>query len=165
MKPKLTARDVMNENVLYAREDMTVRELAAFLVENEITGVPVLNAAGRMTGVVSVTDIAEGEVEDERAGADRANADYYVRGWEDKMNPEELRGLQLQDEAVLVRDIMTPTVYTVPEDTPVGEVARTMVAGRIHRLLVTHKERVVGIVTTMDLLRLLYEEPSSRGAP
>jgi CBS domain-containing protein len=155
MKSKLTVKDVMNENVLYVREDMTVRELAAFLAENEITGAPVLNAAGRMTGVVSVTDVAENEAKDERAGVDRAHADYYVRGWEDKMNPEDLRGLQLLDEDVLVRDIMTPTVYTVPENTPVGEVARTMVAGRIHRLLVTREERVVGIVTTLDLLRLL----------
>ncbi len=155
MKLTLTAKDVMNENVLYVREDMTVRELATFLAENEITGAPVLNAAGKMTGVVSVTDIAESEAEDERASTDRANADYYVRGWEDKMNAEDLRGLHLQDEDTLVRDIMTPTVYTVPDNTPVGEIARTMVAGRIHRLVVTREERVVGIVTTMDLLRLL----------
>ncbi len=75
------------------------------------------------------------------------------------MNPEELRGLHLEDEALLVRDIMTPTVYTVPEETPVAELARTMVAGRIHRLIVTRRDNVVGIVTTLDLLRLLYEEP------
>ena len=103
MKANLTAKDVMNEDVLYAREDMTVRELAAFLAENQITGAPVLDAGGRMVGVVSVMDIAESEAEDEQAGVDRARPDYYVRGWEEKMNPEELRGLHLEDEALLVR--------------------------------------------------------------
>jgi signal-transduction protein with cAMP-binding, CBS, and nucleotidyltransferase domain len=34
-----------------------------------------------------------------------------------------------------------------------------MVAGRIHRLLVTHRGHVVGIVTSLDLVRLLTDEP------
>jgi CBS domain-containing protein len=59
---------------------------------------------------------------------------------------------------VLVSEIMTPTVYTVPDDTPVPEIASTMIAGRIHRLFVTRKRRVVGIVTPLDLLRLLTGE-------
>lgn len=54
-----------------------------------------------------------------------------------------------------VRDLMTPTVYTVPDDTPVPEIARAMIAGRIHRLFVTRQRKVVGIVTSLDLLRLL----------
>jgi signal-transduction protein with cAMP-binding, CBS, and nucleotidyltransferase domain len=44
----------------------------------------------------------------------------------------------------------------------VSEVARTMVAGRIHRLLVTREENVIGIVTSIDLLKLLYRhEPTA----
>jgi predicted transcriptional regulator len=54
-----------------------------------------------------------------------------------------------------VKDIMTPTVYTVPEDTTIVEAARTMIAGRIHRLFVTRSGRMVGIVTPLDLLELL----------
>src|SRR5262245_53667991 len=57
-----------------------------------------------------------------------------------------------------VRDIMTPAVYTVPEETPVTRIARTMIAGRIHRLFVTRKKRVVGIVTSLDLLKLLCQD-------
>lgn len=55
----------------------------------------------------------------------------------------------------LVRDLMTPTVYTVPEDTPVADIARAMIAGRIHRVFVARQRKVVGIVTSLDLLRLL----------
>jgi CBS domain-containing protein len=57
----------------------------------------------------------------------------------------------------VVRDIMTPAAYTVPHDTPVADVARTMVTGRVHRLLVTKGGHVAGIVTTLDLLKALYE--------
>jgi len=53
---------------------------------------------------------------------------------------------------------MTPTVYTVPEDTPVPQIARAMVAGRIHRLFVTSRGRVVGIVTSLGLMKLLCPE-------
>jgi CBS-domain-containing membrane protein len=61
-----------------------------------------------------------------------------------------------------VRDIMTPTAYTVPHDTPVSQLARTMVAGRVHRLLVVRNQRVVGIVTSLDLLTLLSGDVKSR---
>ena len=56
-----------------------------------------------------------------------------------------------------VRVILTPAVYTVPEDTPTSRIAQTMISGRIHRLLVTRNEEVVGIVTSLDMLKLLCE--------
>jgi predicted transcriptional regulator len=59
---------------------------------------------------------------------------------------------------VQVGEIMTPTVYTVPDDEPVPKIARSMIAGRVHRLFVTRDRRVVGVVTPMDLLQLLTEE-------
>jgi CBS domain-containing protein len=52
---------------------------------------------------------------------------------------------------------MTPTVFTVPENTPVSRLAKTMISGRIHRLLVTRRGRIVGIVTALDLLKLLVD--------
>jgi CBS domain-containing protein len=53
---------------------------------------------------------------------------------------------------------MTPEVYTVAEDTPVAELAETLVEEHVHRLLVLREEKVVGIVSTSDLLGLLIEE-------
>jgi CBS domain-containing protein len=150
----LTAKDVMNTGVMSVRVDLTVHELAAFFAEKQITGAPVLDLQGHMVGVVSLMDLAENEPSG-RVGGEGGDPDFYVRGWEDKMDPEELRSLRIVDEDLLVRDIMTPTVYTIPQETPVSQVARAMLAGRIHRLLVTHDEHVVGIVTTMDLLKAL----------
>ena len=80
------------------------------------------------------------------------------------MTPEDVRPLHIESDDLLVRDIMTPTVYTVPENTPVAKIARTMVAGRIHRLMVTRGGRVVGIVTSLDLVRLLAGKTPRREA-
>ena len=54
-----------------------------------------------------------------------------------------------------VRQIMTPIADTVAEDTPVPEIARMMVAHHYHRMVVTRRERPVGIVSSMDLLKLI----------
>jgi predicted transcriptional regulator len=154
----LTARDVMNEQVMAVRVDMTVGELAAFLAERQITGAPVLDREGHLVGVVSLMDIAESGAAGFAVERDPGSADFYVRGWEDKMNPDEVRRLRIENEDLLVRDIMTPTVFTIGDDTPVARIARAMIAGRIHRLLVTRLGRVVGIVTSLDLLKLLCAE-------
>ncbi len=62
-------------------------------------------------------------------------------------------------EPLVVESTHRTRVRPADRRSPVAELARTMVAGRIHRLIVTRRDNVVGIVTTLDLLRLLYEEP------
>jgi len=155
----LTARDVMNPEVLTVRVDLTVRELAAFLTERQISGAPVVDGDGRLVGLVSLTDVAENDVERPDFVVDHSAPEEAVRGWEDRMNSEEIHPLHVESDDLLVRDIMTPSVYTVPEDTPVATMAHTMVSGRIHRLLVTHRGHVIGIVTSLDLVRLLTDAP------
>lgn len=65
MRP-ITARDLMNPEVLTVETSMLVRDLAAFLVDNEISGAPVEDAEGRLVGVVSLVDLAASQIDDER---------------------------------------------------------------------------------------------------
>jgi CBS domain-containing protein len=78
--------------------------------------------------------------------------------WKNRFNREDLSGLHLEESGLLVRDIMTQAAYTIPEALAVSEIAKTMVAGRLHRLLVTKDRHLVGIVTPFDLLDLLIQE-------
>ena len=157
---QMIAAEVMNPQVLAVAPDMTMHELVSFLTENQITGAPVLDRTGRLVGVVSETDIAEAELERAEPVDDRADPEFDLRGWEEEAEPREMRRLHLHAaDTLTVGDIMTPTAYTVPHDTPVKDLARTMVTGRIHRLLVTRDSHVVGIVTSLDLLKLLYGPP------
>jgi CBS domain-containing protein len=155
---ELTAEDVMNRQVLTVDPDMTVHELAVFLTENQISGAPVTDRSGRLLGVVSLTDIAESEVDRTELASKGGDPVEEVRGWEEEATADELRGLHVESGGVVVRDIMTPTAYTVLPDTPVSQLARTMIAGRIHRLMVVREHRVLGIVTSLDLLKLLTGE-------
>ena len=54
-----------------------------------------------------------------------------------------------------VSTIMTEKVYTVPKYDDVSTAARVMRNRRIHRVLVTHEQRVVGVLSTFDLLKLV----------
>jgi CBS domain-containing protein len=152
---RLTAGDVMNPSVITVRDDLSVQEAAALLTENEITGAPVTNPRGKLVGVISVTDIAESAAE----GADLSpgGSRFRQHDLEGRASRGELRDLHVESAGLPVRDIMTPTVFTVPENTPVSKLAKTMISGRIHRLLVTRRGRIVGIVTALDLLKLLVE--------
>ncbi len=150
---ELTAADIMSEDVITVRQEMTVKEVATFLTGHEISGAPVVDRNDNAVGVVSCTDITRSGVEGVGFTANPSDPDYYVRGWE--TDSDELRGMYIENASQPVREIMTPTVYTVTEDTPVSEIAKTMIAGRIHRLLVTRHNRLVGIITTLDMLKTL----------
>ena len=156
MRP-ITAGDLMNPEVLTVPENMTVRELARYLTNNEITGAPVESLSGKLIGVVSVVDIATVASDAGNVRTDRSSPDFYVRGWEDKLTPEEIKDFRVDNEDLQVGEIMTPTVYSVGEDATVSEIASMMLRGHLHRLLVTRDERPIGIVSTSDLLGLMIE--------
>jgi CBS domain-containing protein len=160
MRP-ITAADVMNPNVLTVQEDMTVEELASFLVENEISGAPVEDSAGHLVGVVSVTDLARSVAKGADFASDRPGPDFFVREWGETLSPESIEELRFGEAGMRVRDIMIPGIYSVDAQTPIPEVAETLIGSHIHRLLVTGDGKVVGIVTTSDLLGLLVREPES----
>jgi CBS domain-containing protein len=159
MRP-ITAADLMNPQVLAVRDDMTVRALAAFLVDHEVSGAPVENGDGRLVGVVSVVEIAEAVVERGDLAAPGAEGANGAETAETPENDDEddLSLLPLTDDELLVRDIMTPAVHSVTEDATVSEIASRMLDSHVHRLLVTSESRPVGIITTSDLLGLLIDE-------
>lgn len=154
MRP-ITAADLMNPDLLTVPDDMSVRELARFLVDNDITGAPVEDDSGRLVGVVSVFDIARllGEEEDdfelEDGDEEAANGASDAEG----LDPADAA-----DDELLVEDIMTPAVWSVSEEATVPEVASLMLKQHLHRLLVVREEEPVGIISTSDLLGLLMDE-------
>jgi CBS domain-containing protein len=154
----ITAADLMNPEVLSVPENMTIRELARFLTDNQITGAPVEDTSGKLIGVVSVVDIAAMASDEGNVTTDRSSPDFYVRGWEDKIAPEEIRDFRVDNENLTVAEIMTPAVFSVTEDATVSEVASMMLRGHLHRLLVTRDQRPIGIVSTSDLLGLFVDE-------
>jgi CBS domain-containing protein len=155
---RLTAKDVMTERVLTVSTDWPVEQLAEFFVAEAISGAPVVNRDGELVGVVSLTDVARN---DSRA-ADSRSADrhaYYLQvlELESSIDPEAAGSLVVDEPTVKVREIMTPVIIEVGEDTPVAEVAAKMIESRVHRLFVTRDEKVVGIITALDMMRVVRD--------
>ena len=151
MRP-ITATDLMNPEVLTVRDDMSVRDLASFLIENEISGAPVADGEGRLVGVVSLADIAA-----VTSGMDRPRGDgFFGPDRDDGLDEEDME--DLDQDGLRVADIMTPQIFSVTEDATVSQIASMMLKGHLHRLLVTREDRAIGIITTSDLLGLLVGE-------
>ena len=124
---ELTAKDVMNPEILKVRDDMTVAELAEFLVENEISGVPVEDAEGRLVGVVSLSDVARSITGRDEAVLTHTDSDYYLRSWEERFNAEDIAGLRVAESDETVGEIMTPSILAVDEEMPIGKVTAKMI--------------------------------------
>ena len=153
----ITARDLMNPQVLTVRDSMSVRELARFLIDKQISGAPVIDDDECLVGVVSVTDIAAAASDDVGISSDRRNPDFYLRDLEQAYSEEEVRTFHIEQADLSVRQIMTPTVYSVDESAIVPEIARMMLDGHLHRILVTSEGNAIGIISTSDLLGLLVD--------
>ncbi len=146
MQP-ITARDLMNPTLLTVDPGLTVEGLAAFLVDNQISGAPVVGD-GRLLGVVSLFDVAD---------STSTAMDAWMPGYQRGPHGGGVPPIELREAGLLVEDIMTSEVVTVDEDASVTEVAQLMVDRHLHRLLVLRGSELVGLISTSDLLGLLLE--------
>lgn len=85
-------------------------------------------------------------------------SDFFLGHWKYGVDEEDLVGLHLEDASLTVGDVMSPNLISVEEDARVSEIATLMIERHIHRLLVTNRGAVTGIITTTDLLGLLVQE-------
>ena len=146
-------KDVMNPDIMTVADDMTTDELARYLTEHEISGAPVVDGQGHLIGVVSMTDIGRQMAEPSEFPSS-GRSEFY-RDTADDVSLEDLAQRFVEERAVAVRDVMTPVVHHVPASASVAEAARIMVEHHIHRLVVTQGREPVGIITSMDLLRVV----------
>lgn len=86
----VTAREIMNPSVFTVSADWTIHELAQFLISRAITGAPVIDESGEFVGVVSLTDVARYESLVEKTILAERPHDYYLTGWEEKLNADDL---------------------------------------------------------------------------
>jgi CBS domain-containing protein len=154
---EMTVSDVMRNEVLAVEAGWSLDQLADFLVNNGISGAPVTAADGELVGVVSLTDIVRQScMQDRSADRDNTTHDVYLYDLERRMDRDELHELHVQyEETMQVMDIMTPIVFSVSENTSVQDVAETMLRGGIHRVFVTRDDKLIGIVTALDMLQVV----------
>lgn len=129
----MLARELMRTAVVTIGEDEPVTEVIDVLVREHIHGLPVVDAAGRLSGMVTQQDIFF-------AGVTQLGSHGSGGGAWPKLK---------------VRDIMTSPALSAGEDTDVLDLCRMMSRLRIHRLPIVHEGRITGIVSSLDVCSAL----------
>lgn len=175
----MNVRDIMQTDVVTAHPDQTVRELTRVLAEHGISGVPVVTDSGEVLGVVSSSDVvrvaAEADstpvtgtlwipvsvpenTEDPEDPPVDPYSDYFLPEAAPVVGPDwDIGGDGGALDRLSVSDVMTPVSFTVEGGATVAELADFLVRGKIHRALVLDGGRLAGIVTAMDVLRVVAE--------
>jgi CBS domain-containing protein len=119
----------MSSRLIVAKEGMNVEDALKLLVNNKITGLPVVNGAGQMVGILSEYDIIA------RVGNQK------------KLDPESFKG-----------DLpYTKIVEAVEEDTTLEDILDRFIKAKCRRLPVLDKDgRLVGIISRRDVMKVLY---------
>ena len=143
---KLQVADVMTRDIFAVAPDTSLETAARMLTQRRITGAPVVSTEGLAVGVVTLSDLTDPD----RDGSEREGYSMFYRvadGWATEVG-------DLHDpQPGRVEDVMTPSPLCTEESASLEDAARRMLAFGVHRLLVTKDGALVGIVTSIDLLR------------
>jgi CBS domain-containing protein len=129
---------------------MTVAEVRHLLATRGISGAPVVDDSGRILGVVSLSDLV-------RQTDRRTTVGDSGRFFTNVSEYRDLANLPRDASDALVETLMSKEVYTIPRDSSAAAGASIMRERNIHRLLVTDRGLLVGVVTSLDLLRVVEE--------
>lgn len=146
-----TAAAIMTPDPVCAEPSTTIRQLARLLDDNDISGCPVIDHAGRVVGVVSKTDLIRRCSE----GAGDIPPAYLfevitARGPADETGPAS----PIPEPLVCVQDFMTPGAVTARPTTPIHEVAALMTTRGVHRVIVVDDDMYpLGMITALDVLK------------
>jgi len=155
----LQARDIMTKEVLSVSPETLVSDLAKTLVGKKISGVPVVDADGRLVGIVTQSDLVMRDQELELPPALNI-LDFHLY----LQVPSHLFRKLEKMLGATVADIMSPKPVTISPDTPVPRLAALMAKQKVHTLPVLEAGKIVGIIGKMDLVRGLAREWAAEGA-
>ena len=134
------ARDVMERQVATATPQMAIDDLCEIFQKCNIKGVPVVDSAGRLVGIVTESDVVFGGL-----GRGAARGTSPAEGRLPGRGP------------TTVAEIMTEPAISAEETTPVEQIAQVMWKMRIHRVPICVKGKLTGIVSTLDICQALAE--------
>lgn len=143
----MQAKDVMTTPVLTVKPDTSIQEVAAFLLERRISGVPVVGADGRMVGILSEGDLLR-RVE--------TKTTRHRSRWLELIVDDASRAAEFtKTHGGHAGDVMTREVVQVAPETDLREIAEIMERQRIKRVPVAVDGKPVGIVSRANLLHAL----------
>ena len=139
--------DVMRYRVVTVTPETTIAEAAGLMLRDGISGLPVLDSAGALIGIVTEGDLLRRT----ETGTERKRPHWL----EILLGPGRLAGEYVHTHGRKVEEVMTRKVATVTKEAPLGDVVSLMERRHIKRLPVLEGQKLVGIVSRADLLKAL----------
>jgi CBS domain-containing protein len=141
--------------VVTVEPETSVQEIARLLSEKSISGVPVVDAQGRLIGIVSEGDLLH-RVETGTARRPDRSRGRRRSWWLDSIAAdEELARDYVKSHGRTAKDVMTREVISVEETTELADIATLLETKRIKRVPVVRDGKPVGIVSRANLVRAL----------
>jgi CBS domain-containing protein len=144
---KMKVADVMTRRVVSVKPETPIVEAARLMLQDDISGLPVIDAAGALVGIITEGDfLRRGETHTEKR---------RPRWLEFLLGPGRLAEDYTRTHGKRVGEVMTREVATALEETPLEEAVRLMEKRRIKRLPVLRQGRVVGVISRANLMHAL----------
>lgn len=138
----------MTPTVITIAEDQSVQDAIKKMLAYRISGLPVLNKQGTLVGIISESDFLY-RVE--------TGTNQKVSRWLTFLSPGRVAAKYIHEHGRVVREIMSHEPITVEEYLPLEDAVKIMEKNYIKRLPVMRGERVVGMLTRADLIRVVAE--------
>ena len=149
----MDVKEVMTKAVVSVNRDSTIDEIAQVLIDNKVSGLPILSDGGYLIGIVTEGDLLRREMSPRLPEfINILGAVIYYHGVE-RYN-EDFKKILAQTAS----DIMTEDLITVKEDTDISEVARLMLNNNIKQIPVVDGSKLIGIVSRADIVKLLLKQ-------
>lgn len=136
----LRVRDIMTPSVITLAPDSSIREAAELLATEGIGGAPVV-LHGSVVGMLTAQDLM----------------DFIASLAAEQPEVRERTERGILDDHVVEEAMSRAPLRTVPPSAPVERAAELLSVERMHRIPVVEEERLVGIVSTMDVVRAVAE--------
>lgn len=141
----MRAHQIMTRPVITITPETSILEAANTMLQRHISGLPVVDAAGKLVGIVSEGDfVRRGEIGTQRR---RGRFLQFILG------PGQAATDFVHEHGRKVVEIMTPEPVTITEDTALEEIVRLMESKHVKRLPVMRDDRIVGMVSRANLLQ------------
>jgi CBS domain-containing protein len=146
----------MTTEVIATGPDVAVPTVARIMHDHGISGLPVLDTSGKLVGIVTEMDIVSHEIQVDSPAFVPLLGAVIRMPWD--TSDDDLRRVL----ATTARELMTSPVYSVTTDATIREVANLMFERKVNPVPVLDREnRVVGIVSRSDIVRLVAEAESA----
>ena len=149
----ITAKDIMTREVITISPDTEIAQAAKLLLTNRINGVPVIDDAGKLVGILCQSDLII-----QQKNIPIPSLFTLLDGFISLTSSKKLDKEVEKIAATKVADAMTANPVTVNSDTGIEDVAALMVEKSYHTLPVVDAGNLVGIVGKEDVLRTLISE-------